>query len=48
MNKIILSQIFDISLEVNGFTKENIIGSRTTIEKVIETFNSIVKVLNLN
>lgn len=47
MNKIILSQIFDISLEINGFTSRSETGGTTSIKEVIETFNSILKVLKL-
>lgn len=47
MKKIILSQIFDISLEINGFSNDKVLGNKTSIEEVIKTFNSIVNTLGL-
>jgi hypothetical protein len=48
MNKIILTQIFNISLEINGFGNENVLGNKTSIEEVLKTFNSIIKTLKLS
>lgn len=47
MNKIILVQLFDAALEINGFSNKQIIGNQNTIKEVLETFNNLLKAINV-